>query len=145
MRYALPQPFEELDHTADVGVVVTGETAEEAVARLVLSMSHLLTGGGTVAVGVEPVEISVEAGDPISMALDLLRELLFRFDCDHEVAGACEVVRFDPTEGATLLAWLAPWDEKAHEEGTELKAVTLHAARFEQTPSGWLAQVVFDV
>ena len=95
--------------------------------------------------GVEPVEISVEAGDPISMALDLLRKLLFRFDCDHEVAGACEVVRFDPTEGATLLAWLAPWDEKAHEEGTELKAVTLHAARFEQTPSGWLAQVVFDV
>lgn len=145
MRLDVPQPFDELDHTADVGVVVRGQTAEETIARLVLAMSHLLTGGGSVATRDEPIEVSVEAGDAVSMALDLLRELLFRFDCDHEVAGACEVTRFDPSEGATLRVWLGPWDEDAHEEGTELKAVTLHEARFEESEGGWRAQVVFDV
>ncbi|HHH29386.1 MAG TPA: archease [Polyangiaceae bacterium] len=145
MRYDLPQPFDELDHTADVGVVVRGESERETMARLALAMSHLLTGGGPVAVRDEPVEVSVEAGDSVSMAVDLLRELLFRFDCDHEVVGACEVLRFDPAEGAALAVWLAPWDEDAHEEGTELKAVTLHEARFERVEDGWLAQVVFDV
>ncbi len=145
MRYDLPQPFEELDHTADVGVVVRGETTSETVARLILAMSHLLTGGGAVAVAEQPTVVNVEAGDEVSLALDLLRELLCRFDCDHEVVGACEVTRFDPRRGATLRVWLGPWDEEAHEEGTELKAVTLHEARFESDAGGWLAQVVFDV
>jgi len=147
MRYDLPQPYDELDHTADLGVVVRGADPDQTLARLVLAMARLLTGGGRVEPRTEPVEVSVEAGDRISMALDLLRELLFRFDCDHELPAACDVLRFDPGEGATLRVWLAPWDEVAHEEGTELKAVTLHEARFEPTkdPQAWRAQVVFDV
>jgi SHS2 domain-containing protein len=145
MRHDLPQPFEELDHTADLGVVVRGASEQETMARLVLAMSQLLTGGGSVELRADSEDVSVEPGDRVSMALDLLRELLFRFDCDHEVAAACEVLRFVPDEGARLRVWLAPWDEAAHEEGTELKAVTLHEARFEPSDDAWMAQVVFDV
>src|SRR6185369_166244 len=44
LRLALPQPFEDLGHVADVGVAVAGRTAEEALARLVLAYAALLTG-----------------------------------------------------------------------------------------------------
>jgi SHS2 domain-containing protein len=144
-RLDLPQPYDELDHTADIGVIVTGETVEHTVARLVLAMSALLTGGGPTEPEQQPVIVTAEPGDRVSMALDLLRELLFLFDCEHRIAAGCEVRGFDPDEGAELAAWLAPWDERAHEEGTELKAVTLHEARFEPEGDGWRAQVVFDV
>jgi SHS2 domain-containing protein len=139
----LPQPFEELDHTADVGVIVRGASAAETLARLVLTMSHLLSGGGALEARHE-LEIAVPGGDPLDMATDVLRELLFRFDCDHRIAAGCEVTRFDD-EGATLKLALADYDEAAHEEGTELKAVTLHEARFERDGEGWVAQIVFDV
>ncbi len=33
----------------------------------------------------------------------------------------------------------------AHPDGVELKAVTLHEARFEQEGDRWRAQVLFDV
>lgn len=145
MRYELPQPYEEMDHTADVGVIVHGVSAEETVARLVLAMSALLTGGGPIHPAPHAVTITAERGERIDMALDLLRELLFIFDCDHRIASGCEVTRFDREQGATMSVWLAPWDEEAHEEGTELKAVTLHEARFEPEGDGWRAQIVFDV
>jgi SHS2 domain-containing protein len=37
VRYALPQPFEDLGHTADVGLRVRGASAGEALARLALA------------------------------------------------------------------------------------------------------------
>jgi len=143
VEYELPQPFEELDHTADVGVVVRGDSAAEALARLVLAMSQLLAGGGDVAVA-HSARIEVDGADAVSVAVDVLRELLFRFDCDHQIVSRCRVARFDGT-GASLDVMLGPWDERAHEEGTELKAVTLHAARFEREGQGWVGQIVFDV
>jgi hypothetical protein len=41
MRYTLPQPYQQLDHTADVGVVVHGDSPLEALARLVLAYASL--------------------------------------------------------------------------------------------------------
>ena len=43
MRLASPQPYEDLGHTADVGVRVRGATAEEALARHVLAFAALAT------------------------------------------------------------------------------------------------------
>lgn len=140
----LPQPFEPLDHTADAGVIVRGASEAEALGRLVLAMTQLLTGGGPL-VASRQLELSVEPGDRAAMATDLLRELLYLFDTRHELAASCRVLRLSPGEGARIEVSLGPYDERAHVEGTELKAVTLHAARFEPQAGGWVAQVLFDV
>jgi SHS2 domain-containing protein len=133
-----------MDHTADVGVVVHGDSAEETLARLLLALSQLLTGGGSVqAAG--SLRIEAEPGEHASMAIDLLRELLYRFDCDGTIAVSCEVERFDPGLGATIVIEIAPYDFELHAEGIELKAVTWHEARFEREGDGWTAQIVFDV
>lgn len=144
MKLELPQPFEELDHTADVGVVVRGEGPEETLARLVLAMSELLSGGGPVDAAAQET-IEVEPGDRVTMALDVLRELLFRFDTEHLIATSCRVERFAAGGGARVELELGPYDERRHADGAGIKAVTLHDARFEQDRDGWLAQVVFDV
>lgn len=143
-RLTLPQPFEELDHTADVGVLVRGETAEETLARLVLALSQLLSGGGAL----EPsgsLELEIEPGDRASMAIDVLRELLYRFDCEGVIAANCHVLRFDPERGTTIMIDTAPYDPDRHAEGIELKAVTWHQALFLPEGDRWMAQIVFDV
>ncbi len=143
-RIALPQPFEELDHTADAGVVVRGETPEETLGRLVLALGSLLSGGAPGAC-VEERALRVGGAERVYGAIDLLRELLYVFDTEALFPVHLDVEEF--SSGATLDATvgLARHDPVDHAEGLVLKAVTLHGARFEPEGTGWVAAVVFDV
>ncbi len=145
MRYTLPQPWRDLDHTADVGVAVEGASADEALARLVLAFAALLSGGAPVVVERdEPLSVDA-AGGGAALALAVLRELLYRFAVERVLPGACEVVRLAPNH-AELTIGLGRNDPELHAGGLDLKAVTRHAARFERGEDGrWRAQVVFDV
>ncbi len=144
MRYVLPQPYEEVDHTADLAVRVRGRDEAETMARLALALSALLAGGGPVTVAREAT-VSVGAADRATMAVDLLRELLYRFAREQAIAAEVEVVRFDPAAGAELACRFGRYDPAAHEEGGEIKAVTWHEARFEREADAWVAQIIFDV
>lgn len=145
MRYTLPQPYRDLDHTADVGVAVEGTTPEEALARLVLAFAALLSGGEPVPVTRDEVVAVSSGGSAGEAALTLLRELLFRFAVERVLPGACEVTRLDGA-GAEVVVGFGRYDPERHGEGLDLKAVTRHAARFDRGTDGlWRAQVVFDV
>jgi SHS2 domain-containing protein len=143
MRWSLPQPFEDLDHTADVGLRVEGASPEEALARLVLAEGALLAGGGAVA-PVREARVAAEGADRTAVALELLRELLYRFATERVLPAWCEVERFDERAAAVRVG-LARWDPDAHAEGVDLKAVTWHAAAFARDGDRWRAQVVFDI
>jgi len=144
VRYALPQPYEDLDHTADVGVRVRGATPEEALARLALALGALLSGGG----GAPPAReerIAVAGGPGLAAtAIALLRELLFRFATERLFPCEVEVLRADE-DGAEAVVAFARWDPALHAEGADVKAVTRHAARLEREGAGWVAQAVLDV
>ena len=113
-------------------------------ARLVLAFAALLTRGVRVPER-ERIVVRAEPADRAFMAIDVLRELLFRFDREGLVPASCCIEGFSESEGAVLHVGVGPHDPEAHAEGMELKAVTLHQARFEREDGGWVAQVVFDV
>ncbi len=144
LRYALPQPYEDLGHTADVGVRVRGATAEEALARLALALGTLLTGG--VAPGDRLEERVRVAGGPglAGTAVALLRELLFRFATERLVPAEVEVLSLDE-RGAEASVGFARHEPEERGEGADVKAVTWHAARLERDGAGWVAQAVFDI
>ncbi|WP_242342351.1 archease [Anaeromyxobacter terrae] len=144
MRLALPQPFEDLGHTADVGVRVRGATAEEALARLVLAFATLASGGAGVAAEREE-RVAVQGGPGhAGSAVALLRELLYRLATEGLVPAACEVLRVDAA-GAEAIVAFGRRDPVRHAEGADVKAVTWHVARLEREDGGWVAQAVFDV
>ncbi len=136
----LPQPYVELEHTADLAVQVRGATAEETLARLVCVFGRLLAGEDQLAVGPR-LRIEVPGGDLPLAAADVLRDLLYRFATTHMVPAACRTLRLSPVVEVEVA--LAPWD--ADWGGADIKAITLHQLRFEPDADGWLAQVVFDV
>ncbi len=144
MRLALPQPFEDLGHTADLGVRVRGASAEEALARLALALGTLLSGGGEVPA--EREETLRVAGGPglAGTGVALLRELLFRFATERLVPAAVEVVALTEDAAEARVAF-GRYDPARHAEGADVKAVTLHRARLEREGDGFVAQVVLDV
>ncbi len=144
MRISAPQPYEILDHTADVGLRVSGATAEEALARLVVALGALLSGGGPVAVESEERLSLPASGDLARAAVDLLREVLFRFASARLLPAACEVLRLDG-ERVEAVVGFGRWDPDLHREGTDVKAVTYHAARLDREGALFRAQVVLDV
>src|SRR5687768_242885 len=131
-----PSPYEELDHTADAGVRVHGDDAHETVGRLVLAFAALLTGGAPVPEE-ERLVVRAEPAERAFMAIDVLRELLFRFDRERKLPASCSVEQFDEALGAVVSVGLGSWDAGLHADGMELKAVTLHGARFERQGEGW--------
>jgi SHS2 domain-containing protein len=145
MRYRLPQPYEELDHTADVGVGVAGQSPEQALARLVLAFSAVVSGSTEPEPDELEVVVQAEQGDRATMAIDVLRELLYRLETEQLVPTSCEVMRFHVDQGAAVSVGMRRLELERAAEGTELKAVTYHAARFEEAQGIWSAQVLFDV
>lgn len=143
-RYQLPQPYDEIDHTADVGIVVRGTTADETLSRLVLGLAALVSGGAPVREERE-LRVRAEPSDRAAMAVDVLREVLFRFDSEQVIPASCETLVFEPERGAEVLLGVGPYDPEAHAEGIDLKAVTFHEARFEPEGQGFVAQIVFDI
>jgi SHS2 domain-containing protein len=144
VRYALPQPYEDLDHTADVGIRVRGASAEEALARLALALGTLLGGGAAEAPAVE-ARLTVAGGPGLAgTAVALLRELLFRFATERLFPAEVEVLRADEG-GAEATIGFARYDPVRHAEGVDVKAVTWHAARLEPEGGGWVAQAVLDI
>ena len=144
MRYALPQPYEDLGHTADVGVRVHGASAEEALARLALTLGTLLSGGAPAPVA-SSSHLAVPGGPGLAgTAVALLRELLFRFATERLIPAEVEIHRADE-RGAEATIGFARYDAARHAEGADVKAVTWHAARLEPEGDGWVAQLVLDI
>ena len=56
--------------------------------------------------------------------------------------------RFDVSvtdDGLSATAWGEPLDPARHELAREVKAITYHELRVEQTADGWLAEVIVDI
>jgi SHS2 domain-containing protein len=144
VRHRLPQPYEDLGHTADVGIRVRGASCEEALARLALAFGTLVTGGEPAA-PVREERLEVPGGpDLAGTAVALLRELLFRLATTGELPAEVEVLSASEA-GAVATVGFGRHDPERHAEGADVKAVTRHAARLEREGDGWVAQVVLDV
>jgi SHS2 domain-containing protein len=144
MRYRLPSPYEELPHTADVGIRASGSTLNEVFARAALAMAQLQAGGGPV----EPLiarPIEAHAEDRASLLVDFCRQVLARFFDERLLLGMIEVDSVGATT-ARAVGWFAQFDPALHVEGADLKAVTYARSAVEPLPGGGFeATLIFDI
>jgi len=132
--------FEEVDHTADVGIRAYGKTLDELFENTAAGMFSLITDLDTV----KPVgeyEVKLAAKDVKSLLFDYLSELLFLHETQKvllsEFAAKVAGLAVDARARGERI------DRKRHPLHLAVKAVTYHA--MEVDPEKGVAQVIFDI
>lgn len=133
-------PYEEIEHTADVGLRARGRTMEGLFANAARGMLWLM--GWEPGPGAAGGEGTVEADgvDPEHLLVRWLSEILYLYR-EGKAASGFEFERLDGT-GAKARCRLSKVSGTA---GKEIKLVTHHGVRIEEKEGLFQAEVVFDV
>jgi SHS2 domain-containing protein/predicted Zn-ribbon and HTH transcriptional regulator len=138
-----PPWLEPLNHTADAGIIVRADDLASLFSRAAWGMFSLLTDVARVEPRNSEV-VRLEGGDREGLLVQWLSELNFRHVTRRELYS-----RFDVREVNERLVdaqvWGEPIDATRHTVYTEIKAVTFHGLRVEQSTEGWRAQIIFDL
>jgi SHS2 domain-containing protein len=133
--------------TADVAFEAWGETVEDLfVAAADATMNVMVSDLETIAMEVcRPFELSAEALD--LLLFELLQELLFYKDAEQLLLRVSRV-NFTGSHEAFHLHGETCGERvnaQKHDLVVDVKAVTLHRFRVEETPRGWMASVILDI
>jgi SHS2 domain-containing protein len=135
--------YETFEHTADLGLRVRAPDLDQLFAEAARALFAAILDDVNAVEPRQRLDVELAGDDREFLLFDWLRELLYRFDGEHQVFGRFEVrVRAD---GLTGTAWGEPLDRARHALAHEVKAITYHGLRVEQTADGWLAEVIVDI
>jgi SHS2 domain-containing protein len=134
---------ETFDHTADLGLRIRAADLDTLFAEAASALFSIIV---TDLASVQPVvqrEVRLPVDDREYLLFDWLKTLLYWFDSEHLLFGKFEVQLNDA--GLTARAWGEPLDRARHQLEHEVKAITYHGLRVEQTLDGWLAEFIVDI
>lgn len=132
-----------IDHTADFGVHVHGATpaglfsnAAEALFDQIVDREMLRE--------TESRQIRITGEDRPDLMVNWLRELLYLWAGEDLLIKRVALGAVSESE-LTATLFYEPFDPERHEIKEEIKAVTYHGIRVDQTAEGWEAEIIFDV
>jgi SHS2 domain-containing protein len=131
------------DHTADLGLEIYGADAAELFENAVRAVFDMMIDCATVD-RVETRHFAVEGSDWEDLLVNFLREMLFWFNGEGFVPGACVISEIDDHHAAGHVAG-EPFNPEKHPVSMEIKAVTYHGIAVRRTGHGWEGRVIFDV
>lgn len=136
--------FEEIEHTADLGLDLEGPTPEAILEAAQRGLIRLLLGDTSDLPADQVREVAISA-PALPQLLKRWCERIYRLlESEGFVALTAEVGSADPRAcEATLHGTELPPDRGA--SAGELKGVTYHQLAFEPAGDGWRARVIFDV
>lgn len=131
------------EHTADLGLRIRAADLDTLFTEAAAALFAAIVENPS---GVQPaqmVKVQLDSDDPEYLLFDWLSELLYRFDVEHLLFSRFEV-HIGP-DGLTGKAWGEPLDRSRHDLAHEVKAITYHGLKVEQTTDGWLAEIIVDI
>ncbi len=134
--------FRFIDHTADVGVLVSAPTLAGLFETSAFALAELVTSVESLSYRVER-QFLLQEDEIETLLVSWLQELLYILETEGLIFGRFQVNLRDCLLEAT--AWGEPFDPDIHTMKTEIKAVTYHQLEVVKTDRGWQAQVIFDI
>src|SRR4051812_22375654 len=131
---------ETFEHTADLGLRIRAADLNTLFREAAEALFETLVEDLTSVRPVEAHTIEVAGDEREYLFFDWLRELLYQFDAEHRLCAKFDVQVRD--DGLTAQVWGEPLDRDRHTLGHEVKAITYHGLKVEQTSDGWLAEVI---
>ena len=134
--------FQFIDHTADVGILVTAPVLEGIFETSALALTELITSVDSLSCRIER-RFRLQEDEIETLLVSWLQELLYVFDTEGFIFGRFQVNLHDLILEAT--AWGEPFDPDIHSLKTEIKAVTYHQLEVKKKKDKWMAKVVLDI
>ena len=139
-----PPEFEFVDHTADVGLRVRGETLERLFENAAHGLMHYLVEELEALQKIDSERIELRSTSDAELLVDWMNELLFRFDAREQIHAWAEVERVERGSLVAQSGYL-PIDWNQHRFGGEVKSVTYHGLSLERHGDSWIAEVILDL
>lgn len=131
-----------VEHTADVGIYVIGESLEELFRQGALGLLDI-TGTWKPGSADEIVSVEVSSHDLPGTFVDWLSEILYLQDARDSLIASIDLDHVGDSGARGRVGLLTRGN--AELEGTPVKAITYHQLEVERTEEGWEAHVFFDI
>ena len=135
--------YELLDHTADIGIIVSGKEIPGTFADAAYAMFDILTDIDKVEER-DVLDIQASAGNIEELLVAWLDELLYLYETERFIGRRFVIEDMSSTD-LKASVFGEKIDPERHEVKTEIKSVTYHQLKVEKIDGGWKAQVIFDV
>ena len=135
--------FEVFDHTADLGLRIRAADLNTLFAEAGRALLSVLVSNPDAVEPQSAVAVGIAGRNREYLFVDWLDELLFLFESKKFLGSRYEPAVGDDGVRATVRG--EPYDPRRHRLSHEVKAVTYHGLKVEQTESGWVAEVILDI
>ena len=136
------EPYEVIDHTADVALKIYGKDLKELFINAARGLFSFIVDINTVT-SKDRIIIKLSADDVEELLVTWLNEFIFHFSAREFIPKEFNILKIDTTilEAEISGEWLDP---KKHKILTEIKAATYHELKVSKIEQGWQARVIFD-
>ena len=135
--------FEVFEHTADIGLRIRAPDRRSLFTDAARSLFSLLVANLETVRCVQTESFAIAGREDDYLLLDWLNELLYTFETKRLLFAQFDVQVDDA--GLTALCHGEPIDPARHEMDHEVKAITYHELKVENTGDGWLGEVIVDI
>ncbi|MGE5195527.1 MAG: archease [Deltaproteobacteria bacterium] len=135
--------YEIFEHTADLGLRVRAPTLSELMADAGRGLFAMVVEDPASVQAVVTREFHISGSDRTYLLFDWLNELLYVCDTQRLAFSQFDVQM--TADGLAATARGEPLDPARHRLTHEIKAITYHGLKVEQTDEGWLAEVIVDI
>lgn len=133
-----------IDHTADLGLRVCGETLEQLFEAAAGTMIRIMVKAQW-QTPTERVRIQIAGRDLEDLLVRWLSEILYYFEGEKKIAVSTKIVSLSPQHLEAILKMI-PYEPHRHEILSEIKGVTYHQIEVSQKHDmSWEAKVIFDL
>jgi len=140
------KPYEIIEHTADVGLKVFGSTLKELFENAARGMFEIISGRKIEASSKElkEIEITKQVENFEELLVDWLSEVLYISNKEEIVFGDFKILELN-NDGVSGQAFGEKINPQKTTFQTEIKAVTFHDLKIEESPKGFSCNIIFDV
>jgi SHS2 domain-containing protein len=137
------KPFEIIDHTADIGIIVYGADIKEVFANAALGLFNLMADLNDLGENIKR-EVEMSAEDIEVLLVEWLNELIYISDVEHVILKRFEINALSSTElKATCFGEkIKPGQNRLKRE---IKAATYHMLQINKVDGGYKVQIIFDI
>jgi SHS2 domain-containing protein len=143
MEKRIGKKYKLIDHTADFGMQVFGSDSQELFTNAALAIFDVIT-EMDVLKGRDSCNITASGEDWSDLMINWLREILYLWNGKERLVKSVKILSLSE-KNISAKIYFDAYKPDRHIIKTEIKAVTYHQIQVKSSPSGWKAQIIFDI